>query len=267
LDNKKVKEMKLTASQQPVFKQVKDNYECIQDVLDNTKDSDWVLTPEGSLSGYCTGPIHHATKETIDEYTDYLTKIETYLKENQRNIALGTGHIEQDKMPYNEIRFYKQGNLQKYYAKQMLTHGPDFMGEYYYYLPGVRNETVWLDKNTLAGALICNDAWAYPPASPNGNPYHWRKLKELGCRVVFVSANCTMDVLDPIVYNFHESTLRMMAKAFDFHVVVSSACTDMNGEPRDHVQCPSGIIDPTGDWIVKCKDKGMDTASAEIDFG
>ncbi len=35
--------MKLTASQQPVFKQVKDNYECIQDVLDNTKDSDWVL--------------------------------------------------------------------------------------------------------------------------------------------------------------------------------------------------------------------------------
>jgi hypothetical protein len=43
--------MIFTASQQPVFKQVKENYECIYDVLENTKDSDWVLTPEGSLSG------------------------------------------------------------------------------------------------------------------------------------------------------------------------------------------------------------------------
>ena len=258
--------MIITASQQPVFKQVKENYNCIHDILESTKDTDWLLTPEGSLSGYCVGRMHHATKETIDEYTEYLTKIENYCKENERNIALGTGHIEQDNMPYNEIRFYNKGNLQKYYAKQMLTHGPDFMGEYYYYLPGVRNETVVIENGVLAGALICNDAWAYPPASPHGNPYHWRKLKELGCQVVFVSANCTMDKLDTVVYNFHESTLRMMAKAFEFHVVVSSACTDMKGEPAPHVQAPSGIIDPTGEWIVKCKDSGMDQVTAEIKF-
>jgi len=49
--------------------------------------------------------------------------------------------------------------------------------------------------------------------------------------------------------------------------VVSSACTDMNGVVVQHVQAPTGIIDPTGDWIVKCKDSGMDHVSAEIDFG
>ena len=134
--------MIFTASQQPVFKQVKENYECIYDVLENTKDSDWVLTPEGSLSGYCEGPVHNATQETKDEYNDYEHKLENYLKENRRNLALGTGHIEQDKLPYNEIRFYREGNFQKYYAKQLLTHGPEFMGEYHFYVPGVKLEVI-----------------------------------------------------------------------------------------------------------------------------
>jgi len=49
--------------------------------------------------------------------------------------------------------------------------------------------------------------------------------------------------------------------------VVSSACTDMNGVVVQHVQAPSGIISDTGEWIVKCKEQGMDTVSAEIDFG
>jgi len=51
------------------------------------------------------------------------------------------------------------------------------------------------------------------------------------------------------------------------HVVVSSACTDMNGVVVQHVQAPSGIISDTGEWIAKCKEQGMDTVSAEIDFG
>ena len=259
--------MIFTASQQPVFKQVKENYECIHDVLENTKDSDWVLTPEGSLSGYCEGPVHNCTQETKDEYNDCVLKLENYLKENRRNLALGTGHIEQDKLPYNEIRFYKEGNFQKYYAKQLLTHGPDFMGEYHFYVPGVKLETYDLAPNVRAGALICNDAWAYPLASPNGNPYYWRTLREMGCNIVFVSANCTMDVRDNIVYNFHESMLRIMAKSYNMHVVVSSACTDMNGVVVQHTQAPSGIISDTGEWIVKCKEQGMDTVSAEIDFG
>ena len=40
----------VTASQQPVFADIKENLECIMDVLETHKDSDWILTPEGSLS-------------------------------------------------------------------------------------------------------------------------------------------------------------------------------------------------------------------------
>jgi hypothetical protein len=75
-----------------------------------------------------------------------------------------------------------------------------------------------------------------------------------------------MDVRDNIVYNFHESMLRIMAKSYNMHVVVSSACTDMNGVVVQHTQAPSGIISDTGEWIAKCKEQGMDTVSAEINF-
>ena len=50
--------MIISASQQPVFPWVKENKQTILDVLESTKDSDWVLTPEGSLSGYCTDQTH-----------------------------------------------------------------------------------------------------------------------------------------------------------------------------------------------------------------
>ena len=44
--------MIITTSQQPVFAEVKENLECLIDVLDTHKESDWILTPEGSLRGY-----------------------------------------------------------------------------------------------------------------------------------------------------------------------------------------------------------------------
>ena len=40
--------MIVSTSQQPVTKLVNENKECILDVLEKTKDSDWVLTPECS---------------------------------------------------------------------------------------------------------------------------------------------------------------------------------------------------------------------------
>ena len=57
MDNTKTKEIRLTASQQPVFNDVKENYECMMDVLDNHPGG-WLLTPQGSLSGYCEKAVH-----------------------------------------------------------------------------------------------------------------------------------------------------------------------------------------------------------------
>ena len=103
--------MKISTSQQPVYKDIDNNFEVIIDVLENNPDSDWILTPEGSLSGYCQNVCHESTKEQKEKYFEVLTKLETYLLKNKRSMALSTGHIEQDGFPYNQMRYYYQGQL------------------------------------------------------------------------------------------------------------------------------------------------------------
>ena len=100
--------MIISTSQQPVYKQANENKKVILDVLDKTKDSDWLLTPEGSLSGYCTDQTHELKS---DEYAPALKEVEDYLIKNKRNMLLATGHVESNGLPYNQIRLYKQGQL------------------------------------------------------------------------------------------------------------------------------------------------------------
>lgn len=257
MDNTKTKEIRLTASQQPVFNDVKENYECMMDVLDNHPGG-WLLTPEGSLSGYCENAVH---KKDPTTYFKYLDKIEQRLTKEKLNLALSTGHIESDGLPYNQIRYYREGTLIGTYSKQLMTHNDNFAGEFVFYVAGTSTEHVALSDDIKAGSLICNDAWAYPPVSPKGNPYLWREYGKQRCHVVFVSVNCGTQEFDQLVYEWHVNHLRLMARTFEYHVVVSSSCTDMNGEVINHMQCPSGIVGPDGNWIKQCSQPGMDMVS------
>lgn len=261
--------LKLTASQQPVFIHPKENLECIKDVLKDHKDSDWILTPEGSLSGYTTPPCLNQTGHISAKHTtEALKEIEDLQKELGVGLALGTGWTESDGFPYNQIRFYGPKGLSQVYAKRLLTQGWEGGGELHYYLPGQSNKYLTLDpeNKVLGSALICNDFWASPRVSPRGNPYYQVDMAKSNVDVVFVSANCNVEEFDPLMYTWHENHLQMFAREFGFWIVVSNACTSMTGEPVDRVQCPSGIIGPSGDWLAKCSDKGeMDSATVEIE--
>ena len=257
----------VTASQQPVFTSIKENLECIMDVLDTHKDSDWILTPEGSLSGYCCNVCHEGTPEQRTEYFAALDKIETYLQDNKQSLALGTGHYEQDGFAYNQVRYYAQGQLVSAYNKQRLTRTKNGLGEYYYYLMGTESSVLELSgTGPRTGTLICNDAWAFPGASPDGDDYLWNTYADRGVSTIFVSANCSTDQFDPIIYTWHENHLQMHAKINAMNVVVATASTDMKGGTIDHMQAPSGIIGQNGEWMAKCKDTGMDSVTVELDI-
>ncbi len=259
--------MKITASQQPVFDSVQENLECLLDVLETHPDSDWILTPEGSLSGYCANVCHEGTQEQKNEYFKALDTLETYLIKNKRSIALGTGHYEQDGFPYNQIRYYREGQLISAYNKQLLTRTHNGLGEYYFYLPGLESSIVELSNTgPRLGSLICNDAWAFPSAAPKGDPYLWNTIKDQGACCVFVSANCNAEAYDPHVYTWHENHLQLQAKLCGMHVVVASASTDMLGGTVNFMQAPSGIIGPDGEWIAKCNTQGMHSVTVEIDL-
>jgi len=249
--------MKITACQIPVTDNINDNVDVIIEMLESNKDSDWLLTPEGSLSGYCFNTIHEGTEQQKQAYFVGLDKLEKYLETNKRNIVLGTGHIEQDGFPYNQLRYYYQGKMVTAYNKQLLTRTVNGLGEYYYYLAGHQNTIVEIAKDYPVAGLLCNDAWAFPGASPEGDPYLWKELK--GCKAVFVASNCAIETHSEVVHDWHESHLRMWAMANQQYVISSTATTDMMGGAIKYTQAPAGIIGPNGNWIAKC------TQTAQID--
>lgn len=256
--------MKLTASQFPVTENIQDNLDNIIKVLESNPDSDWVLTPEGSLSGYCFNVVHETKdQESKTQYFKALNELEQYLSKNKRNLVLGTGHWEQDGFPYNQLRYYYQGQLITAYNKQLLTRTTSGLGEYYYYLAGHENVIVEIAKDFPVAGLLCNDAWAFPGASPDGNPYLWKDLKQ--CRVVFVASNCAIETHNQVVYDWHDSHLRMWAMNNSQYVVSSTATTDMMGGSIERVQAPAGIIGPDGNWIDRCKNSGTDWITVDID--
>ena len=259
--------MLITASQQPVFASIKENLECLIDVLDTHPDSDWILTPEGSLSGYCANVCHEGTAEQKAEYFTALTTLETYLQQNKRSMALGTGHYEQDEFPYNQVRYYREGQLVGAYNKQRLTRTTNGLGEHYCYMMGLESSLIELSgTGPRTGTLICNDAWAMPTASPLGDSYLFNEIAGEGACCVFVSANCNTNTYSQNIYTWHENHLLTFAELHQMHIVVASASTDMIGGTVNHMQAPSGIIGPNGTWLAKCNDEGMDSVTMELDL-
>jgi len=258
--------MIVSTSQQPVTKLVNENKECILDVLEKTKDSDWVLTPEGSLSGYRENQTH---THNNPDYAPALKEVENYLIKNQRNMLLGTGHVESDGLPWNQIRVYNKGQFGGAYAKRLPCMNMQYYGgELFSYCTGDQPYYYYLDnkRKIIASSLICNDIWAFPKASPMGNPYFYRQFKADHVQVVFCAVNCNNDHgFDQLIYEWHENHLRLFSREFDMYTIVSGATTSMDSkEEVNYTQCPSGIIGPDGEWIEKCKDNGADIATAEL---
>ena len=116
---------------------------------------------------------------------------------------------------------HKEINFNKIF-KLFLTNDYDAAGELFYYIAGNQPHYYYIDEkeSVVASSLICNDIWAFPKMSPNGNPYYYREFRKYGVKVVFCSVNCNVDVLDPLVYEWHENHLRLFSREFGMYTVV-----------------------------------------------
>lgn len=274
----------VTALQTPVSDYINTNFKTLKRNILSHKQSDWIVTPECALSGYCQPPVLEKMDQKAEElYFKRLEEIEAFACEQQTGLILGTGHVELDGMPYNQARVYnRHGDLISTYNKQLLCRGPAGGGETRYYLPGYEPNYFYVDADQrhLGSTLICNDAWGTPRVTWGGNPQLGWKLGRMGVKIVFVLVNCNVHTWDPIVYSYHESVLRQMARDNNMWVVVSNSSLAMGMGPQDvypqdreleikaidRVQCTSGIIAPTGDWAAWCDDSGEDSVTLEIDL-
>lgn len=274
----------ITTLQMPVSDYADVNLRTLKRNILAHKKSDWIVTPECSLSGYYQPPtLSDMNSQSREKLAGYLEQVEG-IQQNQRvGLILGTAHVESNGMPYNQARVYsREGDLVSTYNKRLLCRGVAGGGEVDHYLPGYVPNYFFADagNTVMATTLICNDAWANPSVSPAGNPYYGWELARQGVKIIFVLANCNVQQWDPVVYSYHETVLRQMARDNNVWVVVSNSSLAMSNpqyrsnkadefdlKAVDRVQVTSGIIAPNGDWAAWCDDIGEDSVTLEIDVG
>ena len=252
--------LRVAGAQIPVTESIGANFEAINHAIDFAinEEADMLLTPEGSLSGYTNKfnqrEVCNALKIIIDRVKGRL------------GLALGTCYIEEeDNCCYDQIRFYdKDGQYLGFHSKTLLcstiTDPPKGEIEHY----AVKPLRTFTFKGITIGGLICNDLWANPGCTYMPDSHLSQQLARMGAKVIFHAVNGGRDTSEfsqIVVRNYHESNLRMRAKAGQIYIVTIDNCF-----PED-IPCssPGGIIGPDGNWVIKLPPKGEQYFAHTID--
>ena len=257
-DNTIEKSIKVAGVKMMVSNDIPTNVESIKKAIDFAKKekADILLTPEGSLSGYTPDFNQEELKKALIEIVDYASA-------SNVGMALGTCCYEDDNKCYNQIRFYdKKGNFLGFHSK-ILRCGDlnDFTkGEINYYASSPLRTFEF--EGIIIGGLICNDMWANPGCTTLPDTHLSQQLSKMGARIIFhaVNGGRSESEWSQVNWNFHESNLRMRANSGKIWIVTAD-----NSFPA-HLpsSCPSGVINPKGNWICVTEAKGIQYFSYTI---
>lgn len=244
-------DLRVAGLQMPVTDDVRSNLGHIVDGLlrAGTDGVDVLVTPEGALSGYRPTFDRAEVGAAMRELLEVVTTVRV-------GLALGTCLEEADGRTYNELRFIRpNGEHAGTHAKVLLCAAPGTPPS------GEVNDYSTMPLRTVemagqvVGGLICNDLWANPMCTPQGDPQLTRQLADRGARVIFHAVNGGRDGgpwSRDVSWPFHEANLRMRARSAGVWIVTVDNCA-----PTD-VPCsaPSGVVGPDGEWRVRVADRG-----------
>jgi predicted amidohydrolase len=240
--------IRYAGAQIPCTLSIEENITHIKSAIDwASKNSvDYLLTPEGSLSGY-----HPGFDKDIELLVTAENEVTAYALEKNVGLCLGTMWCElDDRFPEG----YRRENQIRFYAKT-----GEFLGSTNktYTIPEY-DQTVVSDSITIvdmpddirASGLICNDFWGgleFPSL-----PIYVKE--QLGAHVIFHATNGfkgELPVYDEITEVWHEGNLRMASFITGIPIITVDNCYKMNGDPFDgKTSSQSGIL-LNGEWQVK----------------
>ncbi len=206
--------------------------------------ADVLVTPEGSLSGYTPDFRAAATQQALE-------KVLQRARAAKLALVLGTCFEAQDGQRYDAQQFYdSEGGYLGFHAKILLCRR---MAD-----PAAKGEIDAFQTRPLrafnlfgltVGGLVCNDMWANPEWTPMDDPHLSQRLKEMGARVIFLSANTGGGTGENLTLNraYHETNLRLRARTGKLWIVVANAADSTNNEAS---YCPSGVLAPDGTWAA-----------------
>jgi predicted amidohydrolase len=234
----------------PVTRDVGRNVEVLERAIRYAEShgAELLVTPEGSLSGYTPGFDRAAVAASLRRITELA-------RSSGVGLALGTCFEEDDGRCYNQIRFYDPGGTYLGFHSKTLTCGSledPPRGEINDY--AVQPLRTYELAGVRVGGLICNDMWANPGCTPQADSHLSQQLARAGARVVFhaVNGGRSASPWSAVAWQYHESNLRMRARAGKLWVVTVDNCLPVDLD----CSSPSGVLNPEGDWEVRAPARG-----------
>jgi len=249
-------ELVVAGVQMIVSADVQKNEAGIRRAIDQAAQStaDFLLTPEGSLSGY---------RPDFDQTTvaAALERVTNHAKEARVGLLLGTCWKEREidgsnsarssEYCYDQVRVYaSSGEFLGSYSKILLCSSLSHpgSGEMRDYISGSVRVFSW--NGICFGVLICNDLWATPGFSTISNPYLAWQLKKLGAQLIFHAVNA-VGPLYALYRPFHESSQSLWATHLGISIVTTNATDGANPSC-----CRAGIIGPDGERKLVAGENG-----------
>lgn len=215
--------------------------------------ADFLVTPEGSLSGY-------TDNFNRNELILALEEILAEAKHLKIGLMLGTCYKEMksgEEYCYNQVRVYSpEGIFLGEYSKILRCSNLDLpgSGEMIDYIEGELKIFSWRDHRF--GILICNDLWATPGYTTIPNPYLPWKLKQMGAEFI---VHCINSGSAQKYRPFHESSAELWALSINIPILEVNAAQD-----KEKVNAQSGLIDSTGERSLRVPDSGEQFFTVKI---
>lgn len=249
--------LRIAGLQMDVSYDIEENEKTIIKYLNSLKDEhiDFLITPEGSLSGY-------TSQFDGDLLSESLARVLQAARELKIGLVLGTCYKETitgTEYCYNQARVYlPDGTFMGAYSK-ILTCSPldnPGTGEIMEYVQGsVKTFSV---NDVEFGILICNDLWATPGYTTIPNPYLPWKMQESGAEVIFHIINSGTDQK---YTKFHEASVELWAMTLKMPIVEVNAAHGVKA-----INARSGIIDQEGKRTRIVENSGEQVFIYDLDF-
>lgn len=208
--------------------------------------ADFLVTPEGSLSGYTSNFDQKELSIALESVTAEASRMKV-------GLMLGTCFKKTTKgkeFCYNQVRVYTpESQYLGEYSKILRCSTLDMpgTGEMVDYVEGDIRTFDW--NGNRFGILICNDLWATPGYTTMPNPYLVWKLKQSGAQFIVHCINSgSVQKYRP----FHESSAELWALSVKLPIVEVNAA---QGDEKINAQ--SGLIDANGERSLRVLDSGV----------
>lgn len=208
--------MKFTLAQiNFVVGDLKGNTDKIKEVLDQSKESEWIVFSELCLPGYY--PMDLVNVDGFIEAQDAQIKnLCSYLEHDSRKVVLGvvTKNSQPGKRWHNSLIVIQHGVVRMAYDKQLLPTY-DVFDEFRHFEPGRPSAPVWREEGKPAiGFMICEDGWNDHGKDYRANPTS--ALDDAGAEIV-ISINASPSAQKrPMV---RENIMRDVVKRYGYQLV------------------------------------------------